>query len=111
MPQRSVSTRDDIIAILFFDGVGDTGSTLGEERAITGYTLTNNAVHNGQPVAIRVKVEEERNKQRTWTRVVQPGQTLEDLSIPPAARPIQYWNQIGPIFLWDGINVEFTVPA
>jgi len=111
MPQRSMSSRDDIIAILFFDGVGDVGAFVGDTRNITGYTLTNNAVHNGQPVAIRVKVEEELNKQRTFTVFVQPGQTIEDLNItPPAARPVQRWAKAGPFF-WDGINVNIQVPA
>lgn len=111
MPQRSMSSRDDIIAILFFDGVGDVGTVIGETRNITGYTVTNNAIHNGQPVPIRIRVEEELNKARTWEIVVQPGQTIEDLNItPPNARPVQRWAKAGPFF-WDGINVYINVPA
>jgi len=106
-----MSSRDDIIAVLFFDGVGDVGAFIGDTRNITGYTVTNNAIHNGVAVPIRIRVEEELNKQRTFTVVVQPGQTIEDLNItPPSARPVQVWAKAGPFF-WDGINVYIQVPA
>jgi hypothetical protein len=70
MPTRSVSNDPEIVATLTFDGVGDTGTSQGETRNITAWSVTNN-----KTVPVFVHVEEELNKQRTFETTILPGQT------------------------------------
>lgn len=111
MPTRSVAPRDDIIATLTFSGVGDTGAFVGDERSVTGFSVTNNAVHNGRPVVVSVRVEEEFDKQRVFTATIQPGQTIANSNLPVGQRPRQTWAQIGSIAMWDGLNIYWRIPA
>lgn len=112
MPTRSVSDRSDIIATITFDGVGDTGTVEGETRSVTGFSVTNNATHNGVAVPIFIKVEMETNKARTVEATVGVGQTVSNNNIPAGQRPTITWKTTGPMSpRWDGLNVYFRVPA
>lgn len=106
MPTRSVSNDANVIAILTFDGVGEQGTVEGETRNITAYSITNNY----SDITVYMRAEEELNKQRTFELTIPPGQTVSG-NIPGGQRPVQRWTFERPFPRWDGINVQWKIPA